>query len=137
MQFRKKTKQLFAEINSQSIDPRFLLEGSILLWENPNSDKGMSQPLLQGSIDIPVRLLSVIYDYQQPIVKDGEEVVRLNLSMWEVDPSTYPVGKKPPYYRGKVQTRASVIAGDVGTRLKELFKKALKNNYFNWGDTHE
>lgn len=125
MRIRKKKKPIEDE-NKNVIDQRFLLEGDCLLWENEKSSDNMRQPILVGSVDLPVRLLSCIYEYQKPIVVNGEECVRIQLSLWEVDPSQYMQGRLVPFYRGIAQVRANVIAGDVGTRLRELINIAFK-----------
>lgn len=126
MHIRKK-KKLIQDENKYTVDPRFLLEGDCLLWDNPSSEVSMRHPIVIGTINLPIRLLSCVYDYQKPIVVNGEECVRLQLSLWEADPRQYREGVKAPFYRGKIQVRADVIAGDVGERLKELINISFKN----------
>jgi hypothetical protein len=144
MRIRKSTKEIKAvgEANKNKVDPRLLVEGDVFLWENPYSAVGMEYPLITGHINIPIRLLNAVYQNQQPLVVNGEECVRLNMALWEANPQNYSNRKAPPFYIGRIQTCAKMIAGEQGLRLADIFKIGIKKRTltefsFLGGDNNE
>lgn len=121
-----KQDKALTKTNSLGVDPRLILEGDAFLWENPYSSHGLNYPILTGHINIPIRLIKAIYEHQQVIIINGEECLRLNISLWEANPQNYINQKSPPFYLGRIQTCAKVIDGEVGERLVNLFNKSIK-----------
>jgi hypothetical protein len=128
MRIRKSTKEIKAveSANNNKVDPRLLVEGDVFLWENPYAQVGMEYPIITGHVNIPIRLINAVYANQQPVVVNGEECVRLNMALWEVNPQNYRQDKAPPFYNGRIQTCSKVIAGEMGKRLADVFRIGIK-----------